>query len=332
MSFTRGDMRHAVLRILGAHHAAMCLVLAGLMIASVPFGAYVVFGNHSGDTDSDVDTIGMTFAGMRLALPVDTTIGYAFGAFWCVYAAMVVVAMRGPCMNMVRAARGLVCGGGNTSWLYRNHMLDVVSWFTVLILASALIDVAQANFGVQIIPPDYGGDLNRFYDATKAPIIEEVGFRVLLIGAPLAGLYMLRQPSLCTLRSLLAPHSVHGERSVRVALGLIVVSAVFFGVLHIVGDGSWSAGKATQAGVAGIILGWVYYRHGLLAAILVHWATNYFVLAFLYFVAVVSDSTISGISAHPASLALETLLIAAGAVSAVLLILGRSRVRAKIPS
>lgn len=318
-------MRFNALCIIGAHHAILTLIIIGLMLVSIPFGAYVVFGVQYDDIDTAIEQIGITLVGFRFALPLDTTLGYVFGVLWCTYAVMVGIAITGPRMHIIRAIKNLVSGSGNESWLYQNHMLSVVSWFTILILASTMIDIVQVNAGVQIIPPDYGGDLNRFYDATKAPIIEEIGFRVLLIGAPLAGLYMFRQSPTRTLNSLVHPYSVHGTHSIRIALGLVVVSAVFFGVLHIVGDDSWSAGKATQAGVAGIILGWVYYRHGLLAAILVHWATNYFVLAFLYFFATIADTTLSNIFAHTASSVLEILLIVSGIVSTIFLVMGRKK-------
>ncbi len=302
-------------------------MLVGLILAFVPIGAYVVFGVNNQSLDSPVEKIGIMVVGTQLFLPVDLTLGYVFGAFWCAYAAMVAVALMGPHMRIIRAVKNIVSGHGNTSWLYQNHMVAVVTWFTILILASTLIDVVQTSFGVLIRPPDYVDDLDRFYNATKAPVIEEVGFRVLLIGAPLAGLYMFRQSPARTLRSLLNPYSVHGDRSIRVALVLVIVSATFFGILHIVGDGSWSPGKVTQAGVAGAILGWVYYRHGLLTAILVHWATNYFLFAYLYFVAIATDTVLFSASTHVAALGLEILLIVSGIVAVALLALGQKRPR-----
>ena len=49
-------------------------------------------------------------------------------------------------------------------------------------------------------------------------------------------------------------------------------------MLHIVfSDDAWSTGKLAQAAASGIIIGWVYFRYGLVSAVLIHWATNYFI-------------------------------------------------------
>ena len=316
-------MRITLLRVLGAHHAILSLILIGLMIASLPLGAYVVFGTQN-DSDSNIDKIGMTLAGFRIALPVDTTIGYAFAIIWCLYVVMVGISIIGPRVRILRAIKNTVTERGNTSWLYDNHMIAIVSWFTILILASSLIDLTQTNLGVQITPPAYSNDLHRFYDATKAPIIEEIGFRVLLIGAPLAGIYIFHGKPLNALRSLLYPYRIHGAKSIKIAICLIIASSLFFGILHIVGNDSWSTGKVTQAAIAGVILGWAYYRHGLLVAILIHWATNYFVLSLLYFIAYITETTLRDASSHFAAIGFEILLIISGTVSAMYIILGRT--------
>lgn len=319
-------MSLSALRILGMQHAILTLILVGLMLASIPLGAYVVFVESSG-ADFKLDSIKVPIAGFQLELPIDFSAGYMFTAFWSVYIVMIGIALLGPRLRIKSAIQSITTARSNSSWIYNNHMIAAVSWFTIFVLVSTIIDVTQTNFGVQIISPDYDDDFFRLYDATRAPIIEELGFRVLLIGVPLAGVYMFRSTLGLGLRSLLCPYSVHGTRSLRVALGLIVASAIFFGVLHIVGDGSWSAGKITQAGAAGVILGWVYYRHGLLVAILVHWAANYFVLSVLYFVASTTNTTLSAASGHPASAALEILLIASGIISAAFLFVGRARTK-----
>lgn len=308
------------LRILGAYHAVFSIILVALMLASMPLGAYVVIEAHNNPNFVDPETIDN-----GTGLLSDTSAPYVFGIAWAAYAAMLAVAMMGPRTRITGAIRALVSCSVNGSWLHNNHMLAVLSWFSILILCSALIDLVQEGVDVKIESPDYGGELERFYHATRAPIIEEIGFRVLLIGIPLAALYVLTTRPVRLLRSLLSPFSVHGARSVRPAIILIIVSAIIFGALHIIGDGSWSIGKVTQAGMAGVILGWVYYRYGLLAAILVHWATNYFVLAIIYFLALTLDLAVADALVHPTVYALEVLLVASGVVSAALMIVGRRK-------
>ncbi len=282
-------MLGAARRAAGAAHAALTAALVALMLASLPMGAHVLLGGGPGPQGP------LEWAGMA--------------ALWASYAAMVGVALLGP-----RAGAG--------AWAWANPMATAAGWFAVLVAASWAIEAAQSSQGIEIVPPEYGSDAERLADATRAPLVEELAFRVLLVGAPLAALCARHAPPARALRALLHPHARLDGRGGRAAAALILASAALFGALHIVGDGSWSAGKATQAGVAGAILGWVYYRHGLLVAVLVHWATNYFVLSFLHFVAGAAGVGLAGVSSHPAGAAFEALLVASGAVAAAALALG----------
>ncbi len=315
-------MRRPALRALGLPHAALSSTLVALMLASLPMGAYVMFS--SADVGDELDGVEFTLGGLRVSLPVGPTVGYALAALWCVYAAMLGIALVGPRVGFAGAVMRIAAGQGNGAWLHTSAMAAVASWFAVLILVSAAINAVQSSQGIEIEPPEYGNDLLRLYDATRAPIAEEVGFRMLLIGVPLAVICMRHMPVTRALRSLLHPYASLDGHGSRIAVALVIAVAVLFGVLHVVGDGTWSPGKATQATAAGVILGWVYYRHGLLVAILVHWAANYFVLAFLYFVSG-SAGDVAAASLHPAAVALEVLLVVSGAVALVMISLGRGR-------
>jgi len=281
--------RGAALRASGAAHTVLVAALVGLMLASLPLGAQILLG-----------------AGPGAPNPWD----WAFmAALWASYAAMAGIALLGP-------------GAGRGPWAWANPMATAAGWFGVLIAASVAIEAVQSSQGIEIVPPEYASDVERLESATLAPIVEELAFRVLLVGAPLAAFCARRAPPARALRVLLHPHAWLGGRGARLAVALVLASAALFGALHTVGDGSWSAGKATQAGVAGAILGWAYYRHGILVAILVHWATNYAVLSVLQSVAAAANVGLGAASSHPAGAAVEVLLVASGAATAAALALG----------
>ena len=61
---------------------------------------------------------------------------------------------------------------------------------------------------------------------------------------------------------------------------VIVTVGILFGAAHIFSDEAWSTGKLAQAVASGIIIGCVYFRYGLVPAILIHWATNYFIFSY----------------------------------------------------
>ena len=72
----------------------------------------------------------------------------------------------------------------------------------------------------------------------------------------------------------------------------------------------------------------MYYRHGLAPAILVHWAANYFVFSYAYYVALATSTTAAAAFDHSMLQTLEGVFVAAGAIAAALMGLGlAARVR-----
>jgi membrane protease YdiL (CAAX protease family) len=105
------------------------------------------------------------------------------------------------------------------------------------------------------------------------------------------------------------------------ALVLIVIVGVFFGVAHIFSDEAWNYGKLAQAVTSGIIIGWVYFRYGLVPAILIHWATNYFIFSYGYIIADINQISIADSFSHSLLTTLELILIVTGIISVAVLLL-----------
>jgi membrane protease YdiL (CAAX protease family) len=102
---------------------------------------------------------------------------------------------------------------------------------------------------------------------------------------------------------------------------VIVIVGVLFGAAHIFSDEAWSTGKLAQAIASGIIIGWVYFRYGLVAAILIHWATNYFVFSYGAIVADINQISIGDAFSHSLLNTLELMLIVTGIISVTVLVL-----------
>jgi hypothetical protein len=102
---------------------------------------------------------------------------------------------------------------------------------------------------------------------------------------------------------------------------LIITIGLFFGVSHIISGTPWSPGKMSQATVAGIIIGWVYVRYGFAPAVLIHWATNYFLFSYLFFISNLSQSPIINESSNPFSNTLEVIIIITGVIAMTIKIL-----------
>ena len=126
------------------------------------------------------------------------------------------------------------------------------------------------------------------FDYSAASVFEEIAFRVFLIGLPMAvgalvwRLYHARGPRppggprgnlLGALRYLWGGQlRKESSREALLVGGLLVLgSSLLFGLAHAPGWGWW---KVLPAFVAGLGMGYVFVRHGLGAAILLHFATD----------------------------------------------------------
>jgi hypothetical protein len=102
---------------------------------------------------------------------------------------------------------------------------------------------------------------------------------------------------------------------------LIVFVGVFFGLAHIMTGEPWSEGKFAQASAGGIILGWLYFRFGLIVSILVHWATNYFIFSYANFVSQINEIPIESAFLHPLINTMEILFLISGIFSVSVLLI-----------
>ncbi len=154
-----------------------------------------------------------------------------------------------------------------------------------------------------------------------APITEEIGFRVFLIGLPLVAFYSHRTSVKHFFKGLWSPsNNLHIYESRR-AIILIIIVAVFFGLAHIISGEPWSSGKFAQATVSGIILGWLYFRYGLISAILVHWATNYFVFSYVNFISQLNLISVEDAFSHSLISTMEIIFLISGAISISILLI-----------
>lgn len=110
-------------------------------------------------------------------------------------------------------------------------------------------------------------DVQLKYMLAEAPVWEELITRVLYIGVPITILAIVTTRKISGLKCLLG-----GFGFSKVAVILLVISAIIFGLAHY--DG-WGMEKILQATVGGLTMGYVYIKYGLYASITLHFTTNY---------------------------------------------------------
>ena len=307
---------------LGIPFSALASIIFGLMVLSFPIGAYVVFNSsleYEIHFDYPLDNLGIFPAGIGVEVPIDIELGDAFVIVWCIFMILFTIAMLGPKKNFLKVLSKIMTDGIYDS--HSNYLIQTIKWFSILIVASAVIGFIQESVGIVIEPPEQPNLLLQFFDVTVAPLTEEIGFRVILIGIPLFLAYSHKNSVKFFFKSLWNPNeNLHIEKLYKPII-LIVLVSIFFGAAHVISGEPWSSGKFAQATVSGIILGWVYLRYGLVSAILIHWATNYLIFSYVYFIADINEVSIQDAFLHSLSGTLEIIFLATGVISIAMILI-----------
>lgn len=285
-------------------------------------GLFVVFNSNIGD-DITFDyplTDLYLFDGIDY-LSLDVTVGDAFVVLWSIYAILFAIAILGPQRGFLQTLSSTLSQEKIT--LKENYLVSITKWFSILILVSAIVTFVQEVFGIPTLPPPADNDLIQFFYVALAPIVEEIGFRVLLIGIPVFVLYSHRSSVKYFFKSLWNPSHNLSIYDSKKAVILIIIVGVIFGFAHIATGEPWSEGKFTQASASGIILGWLYFRFGLLSAIMVHWSTNYFIFSYANFVAQANEIAIDNAFYHPLMSTMEIIFLISGILSVIILAITR---------
>lgn len=289
---------------------------------SFPVGAYLVFNSNIGDDinfEYPISGFDFFLAGIGYEIPIQFELGDAFIVIWSIFVILFAISMFGPKKDFLKSLVPIMTEG--KKFTHSNYLLSMITWFSVLILVSGVINAIQEGVGITTEPPLVDNDLIQFFDMSKAPIVEEIGFRVLLIGVPLYAIYSHRASAKHFFKSLWHPFENLHVYETKKAVALIVLVAVFFGLAHIISGESWSSGKFAQATASGIIIGWVYFRYGFAPAVLIHWATNYFIFSYVFLVADINFITVTEAFSHSLINTLEILFVISGIASVGILIL-----------
>jgi hypothetical protein len=248
--------------------------------------------NLSSDSSQNYTTA-TTGAGITLfatlftfVLPINFNLGQLFLFLWTVYLVLFAIALNGPFRSIIGAIRAASTRGIQA--LMSNSMLATVLVFPVVLWGTVAISLIQQAGGISTgsLPPI--DPLLEFVELAIAPLREEIGFRVIPIGVAALiiliskgrlrdGLLALWHPSRYLKKCDSPPQY---KRHLYVMYAMIALSAILFGIAHVLLGAGWGPGKIASAAVAGIALGGLYYVYGLPSAILLHWSIDYFLTAF----------------------------------------------------
>ena len=311
-----------ILQGLAIPHTALISVIFCLMVLSFPTGAYLIFNSEIGDDithEYPMDSLSLFLAGIGFEVPIKFELGDGFVVIWCTFLILFTVAILGPQKKFFTVLQSMMSEGRYK--IQDSYIVVVIKWFSILVVVSGSIIGVQEFVGISIEQPEAPNQLIQFFDISLAPIIEELGFRVVLIGLPLFMLYSHKLSFKFLVKSLWWPWKNLRNVNMKKVISVIIIVGIFFGAAHIFSDEAWSAGKLAQAIASGIIIGWVYFRYGFVTAVLIHWATNYFVFSYGYIVADINQISIYDAFSHSLLSTLELILVITGIISIAVLVL-----------
>jgi hypothetical protein len=221
-----------------------------------------------------------------LVLPVNYNLGELFLALWTIYLILFAIALNGPFLSILRSIRSVFARG--VSGLFQNSMLATMLVFPVVFFASVVLALIQQAGGIATgsLPPT--DPVISLVELSLAPLREEIGFRVIPIGIVIFFILVARLRIRDGLLGIWHPSRYlkrndtpeQYKRDLNLVYVLIGISAFLFGVAHYALGAGWGPGKITEAAVAGLALGGLYYKYGFPATVLLHWLIDYFLQVF----------------------------------------------------
>ena len=172
-----------------------------------------------------------------------------------------------------------------------NDGLSFITYMGISLLLIIIVQSLQERYGVSTGELHAPNEYIRYVSALIAPLLEEIGFRLTLIGVFSILIYLIiyfRHMSIKgIIVSLWRPYDMCSEyiksgRCINSLYILVVLSGVAFGLAHYLSGGGWEIGKISTATIAGITLGYLYVRHGFHSAVLGHAYYNVFLLSMYY--------------------------------------------------
>ena len=269
------------------------LVLLGFMailvLLSFPAGVYAVF--HGGlSTQLGYGSFVNTYlwvGPVPAFLPFAVPIGGIFVLLTVVYAGLFVAGVLQPRSALEATREAFRTGiGALTSSPIIVILLSMGFLRFTLDVIAAISTAAAGPIGNPFSSFDL---LLEFGSLTFAPLREELGFRLVLIGL-VAFVLCIGKPLRQALRALWRPSAAYEGMLVGGAASTIiwlatVASAATFGVCHVNcgGSGGYNWSYFPAAAWGGLVLGYLYVKYGLHVAILTHWGIDYLGSVYAFF-------------------------------------------------
>ncbi len=270
--------------------AIICFIVIIFMILSFVLGGYTVFNTGIGalEVNNPITFISFFLFGIPLPIFTSITLGDIFSGLWTLYIIIFVISLNGPNLSVFEIFKQIK---KRNQFLYQeNALLTVIVYFSVMLLVFSILEYFQNQVGIPIGNLPQETPIRAFTMISLAPIFEELGFRISLIGGAIFFILFGRGHNLLAIKALWHPSkylnlfSSIRSNEYKISLYLLIIfSGLFFGAAHFVYGSTWEIGKVPSASIAGILLGWIYFKQGLPSALILHWSFNFLSGSYVYF-------------------------------------------------
>ena len=265
--------------------AAACACTAALVLASFPAGIYTAIFTvlTPGIGPATQFSIFVWLGPLPVTIPFGVAVGVIVVVTTTIYGLLIALAAaRGT--RAFRAFSDAYKDG--FSHLLRSDFVVALVSMGFLVFTVTAIDAFTSAIGVKTGAPS-GNDVEVFLGSLIAPLTEEFGFRLCIIGI-FALLLTIGTSRRQISSALWRPSSIYEGDETRTGKVLILVfalgiSSLAFGVAHLSPGSGWQIGKLPEAVYGGVVLGYLYIRYGFHIAVLAHWGLDFVGSVFAYF-------------------------------------------------
>ncbi|MEM3450915.1 MAG: CPBP family glutamic-type intramembrane protease [Nitrososphaerales archaeon] len=261
-------------KIIVLSYITLILLLISLMILSFPLGLYIVF--ISDLTKNSINTLGEFAVNLLRGL---------FTILWLFYLVLFIKAIQGPRLPLNKVPRFALNHG--LKYIFDNTISTLAVTFSALFFIIFFIGLLQESAGIPTGSLPQLDPILMFFATSIAPIEEEIIFRVAIIGTISIILLLVKGRYFNPFKVLWHPSKyileLGKKADIKIIYFSIFISGFLFGYAHIAFGAGWEVGKVTQASLAGIVLGLIYFFYGFHGAVLLHWSFNYFMDSFYYY-------------------------------------------------
>jgi hypothetical protein len=245
-------------------------------------------------------------------IPINLDYGVVFLFLWSVFTASFVSAwkLRANFHRIIKESLIQPAKKLFRSCLFTMPIINSMSLIAIIALQS-FQEVGGIPTGM---PPLQGDPFLDFFELSYAAVIEEIGFRIVPIGAFLlfylfwtkkkAATFSIRQKLKLFIIAPLFPdrakrmvetktvdeHGIKGGISLG-EWGMVLFTSLVFGLAHFLLGGGWEIGKTTSATLAGLVLGFSYLVYGAQASIIIHWFFNVYLETYFLFSEIYPNAT-----------------------------------------